>query len=101
MPPGDLAPLCRGRITLGAYFPTWLERKRRLSLSTRAWSEFVGRKYIVPSRLGSVLVSAISREDVERWIADLERQGVPAPTIDKTCRTLRACLETAVGEGKA
>ena len=97
----QLRELERGRITLGAYFPTWLEWKRRLAPSTRARYEFVGRKYIVPSRLSSMLISAISREDVERWIADLERQGVPAPTIDKTYRTLRACLETAVGEGKA
>jgi integrase len=97
----QLRELERGRITLGAYFPAWLERKRRLAPSTHARYEFVGRRYIVPSRLGSLLISAISRDDVERWIADLQRQGVPGATIDKTYRTLRACLETAVSEGKA
>ena len=59
------------------------------------------RLYIAPTALGRLDVSMITRYDVEDWISELERSGVAPPTIDKAYRTLRACLETAVEEGKA
>ena len=47
---GQLRELERGRITLGAYFRTWLEWKRRLAPSTRARYEFVGASVVVQAR---------------------------------------------------
>lgn len=91
----------RGRVSLSAYFPQWLERRRNLTPSTRLRYEGVGRHYISPTTLGRLDVSTITRDDVEDWISGLERSGVHPPTIDKAYRTLRACLETAVMEGKA
>jgi integrase len=91
----------RGRVLLADYFPEWLERRRNLTPSTHLRYEGVGRNYITPSPLGHLRVSAITRDDVEDWISAMVREGVSAPTIDKAYRTLRACLETAVMEGKA
>jgi integrase len=91
----------RGRVLLAEYFTEWLDRRRNLAPSTRLRYEGVGRNYITPSALGHLRVSAITRDDVEDWISALVRRSVPPPTIDKAYRTLRACLETAVMEGKA
>jgi integrase len=93
-----LRRLERGRITLGGYFLSWLPRKRNLSASTRARYEGVGANYIVPGSLGSMRLSDIERSDVERWVTDLTSRCEP-PTVDKTYRTLRACLNTAVLDG--
>ena len=91
----------RGRVALRDYFPGWLERRRSLTPSTQLRYEGIGRNYIAPSSLGSLFVSEITRDDVEDWISALVRNEVPSPTVDRAYRTLRACLETAVQEGKA
>src|SRR5207237_4162418 len=72
----QLRKLEKGRVLLSDYFGEWLVRKRRLTASTRLRYEGVGRRYIVPGRLGGLAVSRISRDDVERWVADLLRDGV-------------------------
>lgn len=96
----QLKQLETGKITLREYFPVWLERKRDLAPATRRLYADVGEKYIA-SGLGDLRVSEVTRDDVENWISALEDRGVGRPTIDKAYRTLRACLETAVLEGKA
>ena len=42
----------------------------------------------------------ITREDVKAWVDAMASRGVPAPTIDKAARTLRACLNEALKDGK-
>ncbi len=96
----QLKQLETGRVTLREYFPVWLERKRDLAPATRRLYGDVGEKYI-SSGLGDLRLSEVTRDDVEDWISALEDRGVGRPTIDKAYRTLRACLETAVLEGKA
>ncbi len=96
----QLKQLETGRVTLREYFPVWLERKRDLAPATRRLYGDVGEKYI-SSGLGDLRLSEVMRDDVEDWISALEDRGVGRPTIDKAYRTLRACLETAVLEGKA
>jgi integrase len=97
----QLRQLERGKVQLSDYFDQWLQRKRNLASTTRLRYEGVGRNFIVPGRLGRLHVASITRDDIEDWVADLEIADVPVPTIDKAYRTLRACLETAVLEGKA
>jgi integrase len=94
----ELRLLERGSVTLAEYFDSWLPRKRNLSASTRARYEGVGAKYIVPGWLGAMRLSDIGRQDVERWVTDLASHCEP-PTMDKTYRTLRACLSMAVLDG--
>lgn len=95
-----LRKLEQGRVTLTDYFPLWLDRKRRLAESTHRRYADVGRIYIAPSRLGHTRLSDITRDSVEDWITEMQSRGVPAPTIDKCYRTLRACLSSAEREGK-
>lgn len=97
----QLRMLENGRVALASYFPLWLERRRNLTPSTRLRYEGIGRNYICPSRIGHLAVSGITRDDVEDWVTEMSRRGVRPPTVDKAYRTLRACLESAVMEGKA
>jgi integrase len=97
----QLGQLERGRITLKEYFELFLERRRNITPSTRDRYSTVGRLYIQPPPLGAMYLADITRDDVERWISRLEHQGVGAPTIDKSYRTLRAALNTALREGRA
>ena len=96
----QLQQLEAGTIALRDYFPAWLERKRKLATSTRRSYLDAGNKYIIPG-LGDLSVASITRDDVEEWLSDLVDREVGPPTIDKSHRTLRACLETAFLEGKA
>ena len=96
----QLQQLEAGRIPLKTYFPEWLERKRNLATSTRRSYRDAGNNYILPG-LGEFYVASIVRDDVEEWISDLVDREVGPPTIDKSYRTLRACLETASLDGKA
>src|SRR3990172_6788064 len=96
----QLRQLARGRVTLSEYFPVFLERRRNLAPSTRARYESVGRLYFTQGRLGRMLLSTITRDDVEAWITDLVRRRVGTGSIDKAYRTLRAVLEAAAPGGK-
>jgi integrase len=95
--------LQRGAIPLREYFWQWLGRKRNLAESTKARYEGVGRMYISDSMmpLANLPVRDIRRDDVEDWISGLVTAGVGTATIDKAHRTLRACLSSAIREGKA
>lgn len=99
----QLRQLERGRVTLGEYFPGWLDRKRNLTPATRSRYEGVGRLYICSpdGPLARIPVANIVRDDVEDWVKWMVDEGVGAPTIDKAFRTLRAALTTAFDEGKA
>ena len=97
----QLRQLEAGRLALGDYFPMWLSRKRGLSPATQRLYRDVGRKYIESSPLGRRAVAEIRRDDVEDWVSGLVASGVGAAMTDKAYRTLRACLESAVLEGRA
>jgi hypothetical protein len=49
----QLTRLARGRTILADYSPLFLEKRRRISLSTRAWYESVRKLYIVRGPQGS------------------------------------------------
>jgi len=89
-----LRKLEQGRVTLADYFPLWLDRKRKIAESTRRRYGDIGRMYIAPTRLGRMRIGDITRDAVVDWITEMQASGVPAPTIDKCHRTLRACLSS-------
>jgi integrase len=95
-----LLQLEHGRISLAEYFAQWVDRNRGLAPSTRLRYEGVGRNYICSGPLGQMPISSIARDDVEEWITELVERGVGKPTIEKSYRTLRACLGTAELDGK-
>jgi integrase len=97
----EIRKLEGGKILLRDYFPQWLEGKKNLAPSTRRRYEDVGIHYICSGLLGRLSVASIQRDDVREWIRDLERRGIGAASIDKSYRTLRACLEDASLDGKA
>jgi integrase len=90
-----------GKILLRDYFPLWMEGKRNLAPSTRRRYQDVGARYICPGPFGRLAVATITRDDVRSWVSGLEARGVGAASIDKSYRTLRACLEDAFLDGKA
>jgi integrase len=95
-----LRRLSQGKVSLADYFPQWLEHKRKLAPSTRLRYENVAKLYLLSGDLGRMRLSEITPDAVEVWVSGLVRRGVPAPTIDKAYRTLRACLSSAEREGK-
>jgi len=90
----------RSSATLADYFPIWLAGKHKLTPSTHRRYIDVGRLYIIGSDLGRLPLTEITREDVKAWVDKMAKRKVPAPTIDKAARTLRACLNEAVKDGK-
>jgi integrase len=88
------------RTTLADYFPVWLEARQKLTASTRRRYADVGRIYIADSSLGRMRLSDITRSDVKGWVESLAQRGAHPPTIDKAARTLRACLNEAVKDGR-
>ena len=90
----------RGNVALADYFDQWLLTKRKLAPSTRLRYEGIGRDYIRGSRIGSLRLRDLSRDDIERWISDLEGGNTGAATIIRPIRTLRASLNDAVLAGK-
>jgi hypothetical protein len=95
----EIRKLEGGKILLRDYFPQWLEGKKNLAPSTRRRYEDVGTHYICSGLLGRLSVASITRDDVRDWIRHLEGRGIGAASIDKSYRTLRACLEDASLDG--
>ncbi len=86
--------------TLSDYFPMWLAGKHKITESTHRRYLDVFRLYIEPTTLGDMRLRRIDREDVKAWVEVMADKGLNPPTIDKAARTLRACLNEAVNDGK-
>jgi integrase len=96
----EFRKLEKGNVALADYFDSWLPTKRKLTPSTRLRYEGIGRNHIRHSRIGHLRLRDLLRDDIEDWINELQESGVGVGTIDKSYRTLRACLNDAVDAGK-
>lgn len=85
------------RLTVAAWHADWIGT-RRVETATGKKNESHWRNHVEP-RWGDELLMTIKRSHVQRWIIDMERAGVGAPTIHATYNLLAAMLTDAVLEG--
>ncbi|MCE5252891.1 MAG: site-specific integrase [Actinomycetia bacterium] len=88
------------RLTVRQYMAVWLEgRKDSLRYATYRDYESRIRLYIDPS-LGSVRLSKLTPEQVERMLAKMQEAGLSPRTRQYVHAVLRAALQTAVKRGR-
>lgn len=94
---GDLDLLRGGRETLAEFAEEWWKlyavpnlASRTLQSYAKLWDRHVG------PRLGSMRLSAITPEVVERYRAELEADGVGLPTVHRALVQLQGVLRCAV-----
>jgi integrase len=61
----------RGKITVGAWAPTWLETQGHLKASTYARYEGIVNKHIKP-RWGSTPLNKITHADIAKWVSSIK-----------------------------
>jgi integrase len=89
-------PAEAGKTTLAEYLGDWLEAcAPDLAPMTTERREGQVRVHIVP-RLGHLKLAALSPGHVERFLGDLHRDGVPAPTRRFVADVLSVALNRAV-----
>lgn len=80
----------------------WWERckgAQHLELASRKRDESHWRVHVEP-RWGTVQLGSILKPDVTRWVVDMQKAGVGAPTIEGAVKVLRSLLEQAVDARK-
>jgi integrase len=94
---GDLDLLNGGRQTLADFGEEWWKLYAVPNLAKRTLRSYAGLwdRHVLP-RLGSVRLSAITPEVVERYRAELEADGVGLPTVHRALVQLQGVLRCAV-----
>src|ERR1051326_267952 len=94
---GDLDLLTGGRETLSEFAEEWWKLYAVPNLASRTLHSYAGLwdRHIHP-RLGSMRISAITPEVVERYRAELEADGVGRPTVHRALVQLQGVLRCAV-----
>lgn len=98
---GDLEQLDRGRETLAAFAEHWWEvyAEPNLEPSTLRRYASVWNVHALP-RLGGYQLRELNPEIVARFRAELERDGVGAPTVRKVLTMVQGMLARAVEWGR-
>lgn len=94
---GDLDLLSGGRETLAEFAEEWWKVYAVPNLAARTLRSYAGLwdRHVLP-RLGSMRLSAITPEVVERYRAELEADGVGQPTVHRALVVLQGVLRRAV-----
>lgn len=94
---GDLDLLSGGRQTLANFAQEWWKLYAAPNLAARTLPSYAGLwdRHVLP-RLGSMRLSTITPEVVERFRAELEADGVGQPTIYRALALLQGILRRAV-----
>jgi integrase len=94
---GDLDLLTGGREALADFAEEWWKLYAVPNLASRTLRSYAGLwdRHVLP-RLGSMRLSAISPEVVERFRAELEADGVGLPTVHRALVLLQSVLRRAV-----
>lgn len=87
-----------GRATWGQWGPTWWAG-RRVEDSTRARDESRLNVHVIP-RWELVRLDEIDRDSVQRWVRDMEAQGLAASTVRSAYHLLSASMKAAHLAGK-
>jgi site-specific recombinase XerC len=90
---GDWTDPASGVMLLERWWRTWSDT-RVIEVATTNRDLAMWRNHIAP-RWGHVRLNAITSWDIERWIAQMSRDGVGAPTIYHSVRLMRQLLGEA------
>jgi len=89
-----------GKMTLDKFWDYFIRTSGSgLAESTRALYAMQARRYILP-HLGDFQLRAITKPRVKEFLADLQAEGVGAPSINSVHRLLRRVLAVAVEDGR-
>jgi integrase len=86
----------RGKITVGAWAPTWLETQGHLKASTYARYEGIVNRHIKP-RWGSTPLNKITHADIAKWVSSIKL--APA-SVHYIHRVMYLILELAARDGR-
>ena len=84
--------------TVAEWAQRWLDRSVHWKPSTRAGNEQMLRARTLP-RWGTVELAAVTRRDVEAWVAEMIAAGAQPDVIRRALDPLRAICRLAVTEG--
>jgi len=84
--------------TVGDWAQRWLDRSVHWKATTRAGNEQMLRSRTLP-KWSTVELAAVTRRDVEAWVAELMAAGAQPDVIRRTLDPLRAICRLAVTEG--
>lgn len=87
------------RLTVAEWWARWWPSTVNLRASSRARDESYWRARIEP-RFGAMRLDQVTREDVSRWVAELDAAGLAPATITKAVQILSKCLRAAVDSGR-
>jgi hypothetical protein len=93
---GDWLNPDAGRVSFKEYAEAWVSERPGLRVKTIERYEAVVRLHLVPT-LGALGVSDIKDQHVRKWRKKLVDAGVGEATLAKSCRLLKAIMNTAVG----
>ena len=88
-----------GKVTFATFYDHFMKTSPPDAPATRSLYEMHARRYLLPN-LGSVPLNSISMPRIKQVLADLQEQGVGAPTISAVHRLLRRVMAVAVEEGR-
>ncbi len=88
-----------GRLTVGEYAATWLDRQVQLKPSTRATYDVLMRGHVLPT-FGAMPLGRIEHSAVTAWVARLSERGLSGSTVRQTHRVLHMILSSAVRDGR-
>lgn len=95
---GEYVPRERGRVLFADYAVEVDAIKGKRRQITRERDAMVLRTRLLPV-FGGRQIGRISKNDVQRWVCDLEDEGLAPSTIHKAYRNLARVLERAVDDG--
>ncbi|MDX1511743.1 MAG: site-specific integrase [Nitriliruptorales bacterium] len=84
-----------GKVTVAEFAPRWLRTKAGKKAKTRHGYQELLRARVLP-RFGDEQLGAITREDVDLWIADMIDEGLSASRIRQSFNVLAGVLDLAV-----
>jgi integrase len=97
---GDLDDLEAGKQPLSDFIKEWWRIDAEARLAPKTLELYGGFRKRIDDRLGNVELRRLTPMMVQRFQADLQREGVGAPTVRKTLVLLQGILERAVEWGR-
>ncbi len=87
------------RITTAQMVDAYLATKINLKASTKANYEYMAEKYIKPSRVGQMKVTAVKRSDIQKWYGELLTSGFKANSLETIHTILHPTFTRAIDDG--
>lgn len=87
------------KITTAEMVDTYLATKINLKASTKANYEYLADKYIKPSKIGQMKITAVKRSDIQKWYGELLQSGFKANSLENLHTILHPTFARAIDDG--